>query len=270
MLLLLATQLACTAPTPAAVDNGWVLVASDEFDGAAGAAPDGSKWVYDVGGDGWGNDQLEYNTDRTENASLDGDGNLVIRALAEDYQGNAYTSARLKTQGTLERTYGRFEARLQLPAGQGLWPAFWMLGSDISEVGWPACGEIDIMEAIGADTDTVFGTVHGPGYSGGEGVGETYDLPQGAFSDGMHVFAVEWEPEYIAWYVDDVLYQHVGVGDVNGPWVFDSPFFLILNLAVGGTLGGVPDPATFPADMVVDYVRVYERALPVDPADTGT
>lgn len=264
----LLSLLACTATSPGPVDNGWVLVASDEFDGAAGEPPDPSKWVYDVGGDGWGNDQLEYDTDRTENAALDGDGRLVIRALAEEYQGNAYTSARLKTQGTLERTYGRFEARMQLPAGQGLWPAFWMLGADIDEVGWPACGEIDVVEAVGAEPGSVFGTVHGPGYSGGEGVGDSYSPVGVDFTTGMHTFAVEWDPEHIAFLVDEVHYQTVAVGMVDGPWVFDDDFFLILNLAVGGTLGGTPDPSAFPAELVVDHVRVYERAEPLA-QDTG-
>ena len=268
MVISLALLVGCTEPTPTAVDNSWTLLASDEFDGSAGTPPDASKWVHEIGGDGWGNEQLEYNTNRTENASLDGEGNLVIRALEEAYEGNAYTSARLKTQGTFERTYGRFEARVQLPAGQGLWPAFWMLGADIDEVGWPTCGEIDVVEFIGSNPGTVFGTVHGPGYSGGESVSEEYDLPGGSFADGMHIFAVEWEPEYIAWYVDDVLYHQVGVGDVSGPWVFDDDFYMILNLAVGGTLGGEPDPASFPAEMIVDYVRVYERAVPVETEDT--
>lgn len=258
--------LACVSE-PVPLDNGWKLVASDEFDGAAGTAPDDTKWVHDVGGDGWGNGQLEHDTDRTENAFLDGNGNLVIRAIEEDYEGNSYTSARLKTLGTLEQAYGRFEARIQLPAGAGLWPAFWMLGADFPDVGWPSCGEIDIMEFVGSDPGTVFGTVHGPGYSGGDGVGATY-TPGGDFSDDFHVFAVEWDPDHIAWYVDDVRYQAVSVGDVSGRWVFDDPFFLILNLAVGGTLGGEPDPAIFPADLVVDYVRVYRRVDAVD-EDTG-
>ncbi len=260
----LLLTLACARPaTTSAPDNGWKLLASDEFEGSAGAAPDSSKWVHDVGGDGWGNDQLEYDTDRTDNAFLDGDGNLVIRAQQEDYEGNSYTSARLTTRGTLEQTYGRIEARMQIPAGAGLWPAFWMLGTNIDEVGWPSCGEIDIVEAIGTDADTVFGTVHGPGYSGDQGVGDIYNLPDGSYADNMHVYAIEWDPEQIAWYVDDVRYQTVSIGDADGPWVFDAPFYIILNLAVGGTLGGDPDPAVFPADLVVDYVRVYTRSEPV-------
>ena len=266
--MLLFAMLGCAQTDDVAVDNSWVLFASDEFDGPAGSAIDSSKWVFDVGGDGWGNDQLEYNTNRTDNAFLDGDGNLVIRAIAEDYQGNGYTSARIKTQGTLERAYGRIEARIQLPAGQGLWPAFWMLGADIDDVSWPACGEIDIMENVGSAPDTVFGTLHGPGYSGADGVGSTYTLPSGDFSEQMHVFAIEWDPDLITWYVDDILYQAIGRGHVSGTWVFDDPFFLILNLAVGGTLGGEPDPSIFPADMIVDYVRVYERAEPLA-EDTG-
>lgn len=265
--MLLTSALMGCAPSPATpVDNGWVLAGADEFEGPAGASPDPTKWGFDVGGGGWGNDELQFYTDRPENASLDGDGHLVIRALAEDYQGAAYTSARLKTQGKFAQAYGRFEVRVQLPEGAGLWPAFWLLGDDFAEVGWPSCGEIDIMEFVGANPAAVFGNVHGPGYSGGASVGATYTLPSGTFGDGMHVFAVEWDPQHIAWIVDDVVYSQVAVGDVTGPWVFDHPFFVILNLAIGGTLGGPVDAASLPAAMVVDYVRIYRR---VEPVDTG-
>ena len=174
-----------------------------------------------------------------------------------------YTSARLITKRKFEQRFGRFEARLKLPAGQGLWPAFWMLGADIDAVGWPACGEIDIMENIGREPGTVHGTLHGPGYSGAQGVGAPYALPAGQrFADSFHTFAVEWEPQAIRWYVDGRLYQTRAPDDLpaGSRWVFDRPFFLLLNVAVGGNWPGAPDTSTtFPQAMLVDYVRVYRR-----------
>src|SRR5437660_12528991 len=156
--------------------------------------------------------------------------------------------------------YGRIEARIQIPRGQGLWPAFWMLGDNIPSVGWPGCGEIDIMENIGKEPGRVHGTVHGPGYSGAQGVSSPYDLRAGAFADTFHVYAIEWEPAAIRWYVDDVLYKTVTPQDLPGRWVYDRPFFIILHLAVGGSSPGSPDATTvFPQTMRVDYVRVYEK-----------
>jgi beta-glucanase (GH16 family) len=259
------------APPAAPASSPWTLTWSDEFDGPAGARVDASRWVTEVGGHGWGNNELEYYTDRADNASLRGDGVLVIRALRERYQGpdgvtREYTSARLKTQGRFEQTYGRFEARLQVPRGQGIWPAFWMLGADIGTVGWPRCGEIDIMENIGREPAIVHGTLHGPGYSGGDGLSGGYTLPGGdAFADALHVFAVEWEPAIIRFYVDDVLYQTRTPADLRPgqAWAFDHPFFMLLNVAVGGNWPGPPDGSTvFPQAMLVDYVRVYRAARP--------
>jgi len=253
------------APSPA---GDWTLVWSDEFEGPSGSLVDATMWTFDVGGHGWGNQELQYHTDRARNASLDGEGSLAIVAHAERYTGGDgvtrdYTSARLKTQGLFEQAYGRFEARLKVPRGQGLWPAFWMLGADIATVGWPRCGEIDIMENIGREPSTVHGTLHGPGYSGGSGVGGSFTLPGGArFADDFHVFAVEWEPQEIRWLVDGAVYQtrtpaHLPAGQ---RWAFDHPFFLILNVAVGGLWPGSPDATTvFPQAMLVDYVRVYRR-----------
>src|SRR5450432_540418 len=155
-------------PSPSAPARA--LVWSDEFTGPSGALLDATRWVSETGGDGWGNHELEYYTDRGRNASLDGDGHLAIQALREHYEGvgatREFTSARLKSQGRFQQAYGRFEARIQIPRGQGIWPAFWMLGNDIDKPGWPACGEIDIMENIGKEPAMVHGTIHGPGYSG--------------------------------------------------------------------------------------------------------
>lgn len=256
---LAALAVASLLLTGCGADEGpqWGLLWSDEFDGPAGQLPDASKWQFDIGTD-WGNAQLEYDTDRPENASLDGNGNLVITARQEPYMGSQYTSARVTTAGLFEQARGRFEARLRLPSGQGLWPAFWMLGADFPSVGWPASGEIDIMEYRGQEPSIVFGSLHGPGYSGGDAVTRRFQLIQDRFDTGFHVFAVEWTEDYIDWSVDGQPYQRVTPGDVTGPWVFDKPFYLILNVAVGGTIVGPPGPnTTFPQTMLVDYVRVY-------------
>jgi beta-glucanase (GH16 family) len=245
-----------TTPTPVWERAGWVLVWQDEFDGDV---LDPAQWTYDLGGGGWGNNELEYYTNRPENARLE-NGFLILEARAEKYLYRNYTSARLKTQGLHTWTYGRFEARMRLPHGQGIWPAFWLLGEDINRSGWPACGEIDIMEYIGRQPDRVFGTVHGPGYSGGAGVGSAYIFPAGLPSDDFHVYAIEWEPQEIRWYVDETQYFAVTPAMLPGKWVYDHPFFLILNLAVGGNWPGAPDETTsFPQSLQVDYVRVYQR-----------
>jgi beta-glucanase (GH16 family) len=238
------------------------LVWQDEFDGPAGQSADTTKWRYDIGTD-WGNAQLEYDTDRAENVSLDGRGHLTIVARREDYLGRAYTSGRINTRGYFERARGRFEARMKLPSGQGLWPAFWLLGADFGTVGWPACGEIDIMEYRGQEPRVVHGSLHGPGYSGGSALTSRFELTQGAFDTDFHVFAVEWEPERITWLVDGVAYKSVTPADLPAGtrWVFEHPFFVILNVAVGGNYVGGPSPTTsFPQAITVDYVRVYAAA----------
>jgi len=244
--------------TPLAAQPEWKLVWNDEFDGDS---LDRSRWAFDLGGSGWGNNELQFYTDRPENARV-ADGMLVIEARQEDRLGRDFTSARLKTQSLHAWTYGRFEARMKLPTGQGIWSAFWMLGEDIVTAKWPASGEIDIMENIGAP-HTVYATIHGPGYSGGEGIGASYNLPNGTVTDGFHVYAVEWEPDEIRWFVDDVQFASVTPDDLpNGKeWVFDHPFFLLLNVAVGGNWPGNPDDTTtFPQTMQVDYVRVYQES----------
>jgi beta-glucanase (GH16 family) len=255
------------APTPKQKKH-WTLTWSDEFNGPNNSAVDASKWVMETGGWGWGNKELEYYTDRPQNAYVE-HGKLVIKAVREKYAGaddvtRDYTSARLKTLGKFTQTYGRFEARIKIPRGQGMWPAFWMLGEDIGTNKWPACGEIDIMENIGKEPGIVHGSIHGPGYIGGVGLEASFSLLGGRkFADGYHVYAVEWEPEAIRLYVDKHLYVTRTRADMKPgwKWVFDHPFFMILNLAVGGDWPGSPDAATkFPQNMLVDYVRVYGQA----------
>lgn len=238
----------------------WTLVWSDEFEGAAGERPSAANWRYEVGTD-WGNAQLEYDTDRTSNASLDGAGNLVITARQEAFGGQAYTSARLSTAGLQTFQYGRIEARMKLPRGQGMWPAFWLLGADFPTVGWPQSGEIDVMEFRGQEPGTVLGSLHGPGYSGGAARSQRYTPSATRFDNSFHVFRIEWTAERIDWFVDGTRFFAVRKEDVPGPWVFDHPFFILLNLAVGGNFVGAPNEFTpFPAELVVDWVRVYERA----------
>jgi beta-glucanase (GH16 family)/peptidoglycan/xylan/chitin deacetylase (PgdA/CDA1 family) len=241
------------ASTPA---PQWVLDWSDEFDGTA---LDHGKWIEETGPK-WSNNELQYYSSRPENIRVSG-GKLVIEARKERMDGRDYTSARIKTQGLKERLYGRYEARIRIPRGQGIWPAFWMLGADIGTVGWPRSGEIDIMENIGKEPGKVYGTLHGPGYSGEQGPSKSSALASGAYADDFHIYAVEWEPDEIRWYRDGILYHTERPALVKGPWVFEHPFFVILNLAVGGDWPGNPDASTvFPQQMLVDYVRVYRHA----------
>jgi beta-glucanase (GH16 family) len=260
--------------------SAWSLAWSDEFDGPAGAAPDASKWTYDLGGDGFGNQELEtYCAPGSAaapcdpahpNAVMDGRGHLVISAVKN--ADGKWTSARLKTFGLKDFQYGRVEARMRLPYGAGLWPAFWLLGTDIPTVGWPSCGEIDIMENVPGDVpgglgaDTIKSTLHGPGYSGVNGYGRTVKFPGGGrVDDEYHVYGAIWSPGKIEFYLDDpsnVFFVASRAGIPAGTkWVFDHPFFVIMNLAVGGSWPKDPKPETpNPANMLVDYVRVYRRA----------
>lgn len=246
--------------------KGWTLTWSDEFDGARGQLPDGAKWTPEIGGQGWGNQEREYYTGNAANASLDGAGHLVITALSEPaitplscwYGPCRYTSARLLSKGKFTQKYGRFEARIRIPRGQGIWPAFWLLGDDIDRVGWPQCGEIDVMEVIGKQPSTLYGTIHGPN---GTDVGGRQAIASGIWADDYHVYAVEWDSSEMRFYADSQMYRRITVAEVpkNG-WVFDHPFFVLLNLAVGGNWPGDPDASTtFPQQMLVDYVRVYRR-----------
>lgn len=261
--VIVASLLAASAKTDTR-SPAW----ADEFDGPVGSAPDSSKWRYDLGTgqNGWGNNELQTYTDRTVNAYLDGEGHLVIKAIRENFTGadgatRAYTSARLVTRGKYEPTYGRIEARIKVPFGQGLWPAFWMLGSNVTSVGWPNCGEIDVMENIGREPSTAYGTIHGPGYSGAQGLSDSLTLLDGKrYADDFHTFEVEWNPRDISFYIDGQHYHTRKAPEFSGnrQWVFDHPFYLLLNVAVGGSWPGNPDATTvFPQTMVVDYVRVY-------------
>ena len=237
------------------------LVMQDEFD--TNGALDSSIWDFNIGNgeNGWGNNELQYYTNREENAVVQ-NGVLIMTANKESFQGSDYTSARILTKGKFEQAYGRFEARIRLPYGQGIWPAFWLLGADIDEVGWPQCGEIDIMENRGQEPTLINGTVHGPGYSAGESISKSYELTNDRFDTGFHIFGIEWGPEYINYYVDDVLYNQITPDDVTGEWVYDHPFFIIINMAVGGDYVGAPNEETvFPQTMLVDYVRVYKNNL---------
>jgi beta-glucanase (GH16 family) len=257
------------APDPGPA--GWDLVWSDEFDDPAGTPPDPANWTHEIGdgtinnNPGWGNSELQYYTDSTENSATDGDGHLVITAREVDgslpcYYGPCeYTSARLISWHKAEFAYGRIEASIQVPQGAGLWPAFWALGTDIGEVGWPQTGEIDIMEFVGRQPNEIFGTLHGPGYSGGASFGGVYDFGFPVY-DEYHSFTIEWQPDDIKWYVDGMLYHEADPADVApNEWVFNHPFFIIMNVAIGGNFGGPVGPdTTFPQTLKVDYVRVYQ------------
>jgi len=250
----------CGDDSPSGPDGTeWQLVWADEFEGPAGQLPDPANWRFDVGTD-WGNAQLEYDTDRAENVSLDGSGNLAITAREEAYLGRNYTSGRITTKDLFEMENGRFEARIRLPRGQGIWPAFWMLGDDFDEVGWPACGEIDVMEYRGQEPSVIHGSLHGPGYSAGQAITRRFYLTDSTFDADFHVFAVEWRGNSIDWYIDDEYFQTVTANDVPGEWVFSHPFYIILTVAVGGSFVGPPDATTtFPQTMLVDWVRVYRE-----------
>lgn len=237
------------------------LVMADEFD--VEGTPDPSLWTYDIGrgpnGDGWGNQELQYYTNRPENVRVD-NGFLIITALEEPFEGANYTSGRIVTKGLFDQQYGRFEARIRLPYGKGMWPAFWLLGANIDQVGWPQCGEIDIMENAGSQPSVVSSAVHGPGYNAGRAILKKYDFKDERVDTKFHIYGIEWGPGYINFYVDDALYHTITPEDVTGEWVFDNgPFYILLNLAVGGVFDGPPNAETvFPQTMIVDYVRVYQ------------
>jgi beta-glucanase (GH16 family) len=244
--------------------NSWELVWQDEFEGAR---LDDANWNIELMPDPY-NEELQYYPDRPSNSPdanvLVEDGVLIIEARREDFEHRKYTSARLNTKGKQEFLYGRFESRIKVPAEVGMWPAFWMLGANIDEVGWPACGEIDIMESKGRIPNWTSGALHrGPDSGGNLITSDEYELLDGDFHQDWHVFAAEWEPEQIRWYVDDVLFQTVDKpADVESAyWPFDHghPFFLILNLAVGGWFDQphMPPDDLKPQRLLVDYVRVY-------------
>jgi beta-glucanase (GH16 family) len=230
---------------------------SDEFDGDAGAPIDERHWTHELGGSGWGNNEVQCYTDSPRNSSLDGKGNLCITARQET--SGRYSSARVITKGKFEFAYGKIEARAKLPKGRGMWPALWMLGANLPETPWPICGEIDVLENLGHDTRTVYGTVHGPGFSGRHGVSGRCFAAHDLAAD-FHIYAVHWDPGSIRWHLDDKCYHVVTPDDLPGRrWVYGHPFFILLNLAVGGDWPGAPDASTaFPQTLVVDYIRVYQ------------
>ncbi len=243
-------------PGPAPDPAKWQLVWSDEFD--KDGAPDALKWGYDIGGHGWGNKELQYYTDRPENARVE-KGRLIIEARKEDFQESHYTSARLVTRGKGDFTYGRVEVSAKLPVGQGNWPAIWLLGSSLPSVGWPACGEIDIMEHLGRNPGWIHASTHSKKYyfkNGNQLTSITY-VP--APHEGFHVYAAEWFPDHIDFFADDNKYLTVA-NEKSGKdsWPFDDPEYLILNVALGGWGGDVVD-ADLPARMEVDYVRIYKQ-----------
>ncbi len=255
-------------PVDQACSKSYALVWGDEFHQAIGSAPDPTKWTYDLGAGGWGNEELETYTRLPQNASivadpLAGDGE-ALRIQALKGSDGTYTSARLTTKGKVAFKYGWVECRARLPYGQGIWPAFWMLGNNFGKVGWPGCGEMDVMENIGKieDQGRCHGTLHGPGFDPDKGLTAVYKLPKGRlFKDAYHVFALEWTPKLIRFYVDKHLYasRKLTAFPTGAAAVFDKPFFLLLNLAVGGDWPGNPDSTTvFPQALMVDYVRVYQ------------
>lgn len=249
------------------------LVFDEEFDDPAGTTPDPTKWVAETGGTGWGNNELEYYTDN-QNVATDGDGNLVIQARKENVGGRGYTSARLNSLFSFQ--YGRVEARLKVPDGAGYWPAFWMMGTNIhSGVGWPYNGEVDFTEILGKDTTVDYATIHGPSYNTGDtNVGLRYS-PEGApkLSDDFHVFTTDWDSTGFRYYLDGRLFYTVSKATVqanNGPWVYDHPFYLLLNLAVGGNFAGpVGADTVFPGELSVDYIRIFQSPT-TPPAGDGT
>lgn len=256
------TFVSCSTDETQTVTTFKNLVAEDNFD--VDGAPNPDIWTFEIGDGtaqgipGWGNNELQYYTDRTENVKAE-NGFLLITAIKENFNGASYTSGRLVTKGKLETQYGRVEARIRLPYGQGMWPAFWMLGDDNNgtEV-WPSIGEIDIMENRGQEPSKITGSIHGPGYSGGNAVSKEFNLTNDRFDTDFHVFGIEWSPNYINYYVDDVLYNQITPSDVPGEWVFDRPFYILINLAIGGNFVGNPNDQTqFPQTMLVDYVRIY-------------
>jgi Beta-glucanase/Beta-glucan synthetase len=247
-----------TGYTSALSYPGMTLVWSDEFNGKS---LNSANWTYETGGSGWGNNELEYYTNSENNAFLTG-GNLVIEARKETFGTNNYTSARITTEDKKTFTYGRIDIRAKLPKGQGLWPALWMLGNNISQqgYGWPACGEIDIMELLGHDPKKVYGTVHwGIAGQSSTHIGGNYSITTGDFSSSFHVFSLQWDASKLTVLVDDIAYFTANKSDVGSNYPFDKPFFFIMNVAVGGNWPGNPNSFTsFPQRMIVDYVRVFQ------------
>lgn len=234
-------------------DKVWAYETTPVFEDnfSVNGSPDPTKWGYDIGGSGWGNNELQFYTNRQDNAVVSG-GTLKIIAKKENYSGSAYTSARLLTKDKFSIKYGKIEVRAKMPTGIGTWPALWMLGSNYSSVGWPACGEIDIMEHLGRDLNKIYSSLHYPGYFGGNAVTKTLVIPTA--TSAFHNYIVEWTPNYIKFYVDTQLF-HTFTNKNLLP--FNQKFFMIMNMAMGGNFGGAVDPSFVSATMEVDYVKVY-------------
>ncbi len=235
-------------------ENGPQLVWFDEFN--TNGAPDSTKWGYDIGGNGWGNGESQYYTSRSDNVIVE-DGVLKITAKREDYQGSEFTSARMLTLGKYDFTYGRVEISAKLPTGGGTWPALWMLGSNFTSVGWPACGEADIMEHVGNNQGTVSSAMHTPSSNGNTvNHGDQYLAD---VSTAFHVYSVDWSNEAMVFSVDDVVHYTYDPAVKNAStWPFDADMFFIFNVAMGGSFGGNIDPLFTESTMEVDYVRVYQ------------
>ena len=262
ILIIVTLTISCDSDETQEVTMLTNLTLEDNFD--VDGVLNTAIWNYDIGtgnsisGNGWGNNELQYYTNRPENVKVE-NGMLHITANQESFEGSGYTSGRIKTEGIFAQKYGRFEARIKLPWGQGIWPAFWLLGDNIDTVSWPFCGEIDIMEYRGQEPTVNNGTMHGPGYSAGNAITKKYELQNDRFDTDFHIFGIEWGENYVNFYVDDVLYNQITPADVTGEWVFDHEFFIIMNVAVGGNFVGAPNAQTvFPQTMLVDYVRVYQ------------
>ncbi len=238
------------------VEPNYVLVWADEFN--SGVAPDASKWNYDIGtgSNGWGNNESQFYTNRPTNVSIS-DGILRITARKEAFSGSAYTSTRMKTQDKYSFTYGRVEVRAKLPTGKGTWPAIWMLGNNIPTVGWPACGEIDIMEHVGNQQDMVHNSIHTPSSFGN--TQNTSKRTVEGVSEEFHIYSMEWTKESIVFMIDNQpTYTYKPSAKTPSTWPFDAPQFIILNVAMGGGFGGAIDPAFVSSTMEIDYVRVYQ------------
>lgn len=268
MLSAMCLAMSITAGPHLSAEPKWVLTFSDEFNGKSGAAPDPKNWKHELGGGGFGNNELQSYTDGNANSFMDGKGHLIIEARNETTTGpdkikRDYSSARMVTRGHFAQAYGKFEARIKQPIGQGIWPAFWLLGDNIPGTGWPDCGELDIMEYRGQHPKTQVGSAHGPGYSGDRCKSKSIELEKGTLADAFHTYTLEWSPDRIDWKLDGKLYHTLTPADLEGKkWVFDHPFFIILNMAVGGNYGGHPDATTqFPQRLTVDWVKVYKRDL---------
>ena len=255
--LMTISLISCDQDESQDVTNFNNLVLEEDFENGG---IDTSIWTFEIGTgqNGWGNNELQYYTDRPENVKVE-DGKLIITAREESFEGSSYTSARLITKEKFEVQFGRIEARMKMPWGRGIWPAFWMLGNNIDEVSWPQTGEIDIMEYRGQDPTIVHGSVHGPGYSAGNAITKSFNLQNDRLDTGFHTYGIEWGKNYINFYIDDSLYNRITPDDVTGEWVFNKPFFMLVNMAVGGTFVGSPSEDTvFPQTLEVDYIKVFE------------